>query len=136
MSQPEGATAAIHRLRRVRVLLVGTDARFLRVAGALLAGEGHVVQTSERPTDLLELVYRLQTDVAVIDASASLPQAARAAASLQALPNPVAAVLVADQDRIPSVGPAVVPKWGCFDELAERVHGAYEWRRHARVTLA
>jgi len=108
------------------VLLVGTDARFLRVAGALLAGEGHVVQTSERLAELLELVYRLQTDVAVIDASGSVPQAARAAASLRALPVPVAAVLVADEDRIPSVGPAVLAKWGCFDELSACVQAAYD----------
>jgi CheY-like chemotaxis protein len=131
MARPDGDTAAVHTLRRVRVLLVGTDARFLRVAGALLASEGHVVQTSERPSELLELVHRLQTDVAVIDASTSLAQAARAAASLKALPAPVATVLVADQDRIPSVGPVLVAKWGSFQELSEQVHGAYDWRCRA-----
>jgi CheY-like chemotaxis protein len=124
VSQREAATAAVHPLRRVRVLLVGTDARFLRVAGALLSGDGHVVQTSERPSDLLELVHRLQPDVAVIDASASVAQATRAAASLWALPVPVATVLVADQERIPSVGPPLVPKWGSFEELAQRVQVA------------
>jgi CheY-like chemotaxis protein len=126
--QPE---AAVHPLRLVRVLLVGTDARFLRVAGALLAGEGHAVQTSERPSELLELVHALQTDVVVIDASSSVGQAARAAASLEALPRPVATVLVADQERIPAVGPTLLAKWGSFDELADRVHGAYDRRCRA-----
>ena len=123
--------AAVLNLGRVRVLLVGTDARFLRVAGALLAGEGHAVQTSERPSELLELVHALQTDVVVIDASSSVGQAARAAASLEALPKPVATVLVADEERIPSAGPALLAKWGSFDELSDRVRGAYDWRCRA-----
>lgn len=132
MSLLESAPATVHRLRPIRVLLIGTDPRFLRVAGALLASEGHAVQTSDKPNELLELVYAQGSDVAVIDASSSLTHAARAAASLEAMPAPVAAVLVADQQRIPSVGAlALVAKWGSFQELSERVERAYEWRRLA-----
>jgi CheY-like chemotaxis protein len=132
MSQLESPPATVHRLRPIRVLLIGTDKRFLRVAGALLASEGHSVQVSDKPSELLELVYTQGSDVVVIDASASLTHAARAAASLEAMPVPVAAVLVADQERIPSVGAlALVAKWGSFHELSERVERAYEWRRFA-----
>ena len=133
MSQPDVSIAAVHQLRRARVLMVGTDARFLRVAGALLAGDGHAVHTSERPSELLELVYRLQTDVVVIDASRSLAQAVHAAASLRALPAPVATILVADKDRIPTLGPPVVAKWGSFDELSARVNSAYDSRSRAML---
>jgi CheY-like chemotaxis protein len=120
----------ITRLAPVRVLLVGNDTRFLRVASALLAAQGHSVQSSERPGDLLELVHRLGTDVAVIDASASLAHAARSAASLRGLPVPVAAVLVADRERIANAaGLTLVPKWGDFDELLSSVEAAYEWRQ-------
>ena len=133
MSLPE-ANGTVVRLRRVRVLLVGTDRRFLRVAGALLSSEGHVVQSSERPSDLMELVHQLGTDVAVIDASRSLPEAVRASASLRGLPQPVATVLVADRERLAQLsGVAVVRKWGSFDELSSKVEEAYTWRCQACV---
>jgi CheY-like chemotaxis protein len=133
VSLPE-ANGTVVRLHRVRVLLVGTDRRFLRVAGALLSSEGHVVQSSERPSDLMELVHQLGTDVAVIDASRSLPEAVRASASLRGLPQPVATVLVADRERLAQLsGVAVVRKWGSFDELSSKVEEAYSWRCQACV---
>jgi CheY-like chemotaxis protein len=133
VSLPE-ANGTVVRLHRVRVLLVGTDRRFLRVAGALLSSEGHVVQSSERPGDLMELVHQLGTDVAVIDASRSLPEAVRASASLRGLPQPVATVLVADRERLAQLsGVAVVRKWGSFDELSSKVEEAYTWRCQACV---
>jgi CheY-like chemotaxis protein len=117
------------RLERARVLLVGTDVRFLRVAAALLSFEGHSVQSCDRPRELLEFVYRQRTDVAVIDASRSVGEAARAAASLHALPDPVPAVLVIDQERSsPAAGVPLLSKWGHFDELSARVGDAYRWR--------
>ncbi len=132
MPPPESQAASVERLHPVRVLLIGTDRRFLRVAGALLASEGHLVKSSERPSELIELVHGLGTDVAVIDASRSLPEAVRAAASLRGLPQPVATVLVADRDRLGLLsGVAVVRKWGSFDELSSKVEEAYTWRcRH------
>lgn len=125
-------TSNVVRLQPVRVLLVGADVRFLRVAAALLSFEGYSVQSCDRPRELLEFVYRLRTDVAVIDASRSVGQAARAAASLRALPEPVAAVLVVDQDRSsPAAGVPLISKWGQFDELSGRIGEAYEWRCRA-----
>jgi CheY-like chemotaxis protein len=133
VSLPE-TNGTVVRLHRVRVLLVGTDRRFLRVAGALLSSEGHVVQSSERPSDLMELVHQLGTDVAVIDASRSLPEAVRASASLRGLPEPVATVLVADRERLAQLsGVTVVRKWGSFDELSSKVEEAYTWRCQACV---
>jgi CheY-like chemotaxis protein len=120
------------RLQPVRVLLVGSDLRFLRVAAALLSFEGYSVQSCDRPRELLELVYRHRTDVAVIDASRSVGEAARAAASLRALPDPVGAVLVVDQERSsPAAGVPLISKWGQFDELSDRIGEAYEWRCRA-----
>lgn len=131
MSLPE-TNGSVLRLHRVQVLLVGTDRRFLRVAGALLTSEGHLVRSSERPSDLMELAHQLGTDVAVIDASRSLPEAVRAAASLRRLPQPVATVLVADRDRLARLsGVTVVCKWGNFDELNFKVEEAYTWRCQA-----
>jgi CheY-like chemotaxis protein len=120
------------RFQPVRVLLVGTDVRFLRVAAALLSFEGYSVQSCDRPRELLELVYRLQTDVAVIDASRSVGEAARAAASLRALPAPVASVLVVDRETSSlAAGVPLTSKWGRFDELSTRIGEAYEWRCEA-----
>jgi CheY-like chemotaxis protein len=122
----------VARLQPTRLLLVGTDMRFMRVAGALLSFEGYSVQCCDRPRELLELVYRLRTDVVVIDASRSVGEAARAAASLRALPDPVAAVLVVDQERSsPAAGVPLISKWGHFDELSARIGDASEWRRGA-----
>jgi CheY-like chemotaxis protein len=131
VSQPDVLPANVHRLHRVRVLLIGSDRRFLRVTGALLASEGHIVESSERASELLELVHRHETDVAVIDASTSLANAALAAASLRALPEPVATVLVTDRDRTSLPGLSVVYKWGGFDDLCRRVDEAYLWRCRA-----
>jgi hypothetical protein len=132
VSQPEAGAAPVLRLHPIRVLLVGTDRRFLRVAGALLASEGHAIRSSERPGELMELVHQLGTDVAVIDASRALPEAVRAAASLSELPVPVAAVLVADGDRPALLGGIeIVRKWGSFAELGAKVEDAYAWRCRA-----
>jgi CheY-like chemotaxis protein len=132
MAHAEAGTLASLRPEPVRVLLVGNDRRFLRVAGALLAAEGHVVYSTERSSDLLELVHRLDTDVAVIDASRSLTHAARAATSLRGLPVPVATVLVAERNGSSAVpGMALVYKWSGFEELCSRVEAAYVWRRAA-----
>ncbi len=129
MAASDAGAPNVFRLRPVRVLLVGSDVRFLRVAAALLSFEGYSVQSCERPRELLELVHRLRPDVAVIDASPSVGQAARVAASLRVLPEPVAAVLVIDQERSsPAAGVPLISKWGCFDELSARVGEAYEWR--------
>jgi CheY-like chemotaxis protein len=126
------AASNVVRIQPVRVLLVGTDVRFLRVAAALLSFEGYSVQSCDRPRELLELVYRHRTDVAVIDASRSVGEAARAAASLRALPDPVGAVLVVDQERSsPAAGVPLISKWGQFDELSTRIGQAYEWRCRA-----
>jgi DNA-binding response OmpR family regulator len=134
LGAPELAASNLRRLHPVRVLLVGRDRRFLRAAGAFLFAEGHVVESSGRPSQVLELVHRLNSDVAVIDASGSLGEAARAAASLRALPTPVAAVLVADAERTsPGTGLSLLSKWGGFEELSARIEEAYEWRRLARA---
>ena len=126
----DAAPSNVVRLQPARVLIVGSDVRFLRVAAALLSFEGYSVQSCDRPRELLELVYRLNTDVAVIDASRSVGEAARAAASLHALPDPVATVLVVDQERSsPAAGVPLISKWGQFDELSARIGEAYERRR-------
>jgi CheY-like chemotaxis protein len=132
MAISDARASNVVRLQPVRVLLVGTDVRFLRVAAALLSFEGYSVQSCNRPRELLELVYRLRTDVAVIDASRSVGEAARAAASLRALPDPVGAVLVVDQERSsPAAGVPLTSKWGQFDDLSARIGEAYEWRCRA-----
>jgi CheY-like chemotaxis protein len=130
MSIADAATPSnVVRLQPVRVLLVGADLRFLRVAAALLAFEGYSVQPCNRPRDLLETVYRHNSDVVVIDASRSVGEAARAAASLRTLPDPVGAVLVVDGEKSgPAAGVPLISKWGQFDELSARIHEAYEWR--------
>jgi CheY-like chemotaxis protein len=117
------------RLQPIRVLLVGSDMRFIRVAAALLSFEGYSVQSCERPRELMEWVHRLRTDVVVLDASRSLGEAARAAVSLRALPQPVPAVLVVDDGGSTlAAGVPLTSKWGRFEDLSTRVGEAYEWR--------
>lgn len=125
-------SSKVVRLQPVRVLLVGSDLRFIRVAAALLSFEGYSVQSCDRPRELMELVHRLRTDVVVIDATRSLGEAARATVSLRTLPRPVPAVLVVDEGGSSlAAGVPLLSKWGRFEELSARIGEAYDWRCEA-----
>lgn len=102
----------VHSLRRQRVLVITRDRRYLRTAGFLLARAGFAVDRAERVSEALELVDRHQPDVVIVDASGSVPAAARLAAAIEGL-RPGARVFVVSENEegSPAVNLRLFPKW-------------------------
>jgi len=117
MEQPWMDIQNVRPLRPLRVLVAGRDARFGRVAGFLLARHGFEVETSRRPSEVVEAVSRLGIDVVILDATDSLSDAARTAATLDALHPHITAVVVADEPGIHNDNLQVLPKWTSLETL-------------------
>jgi DNA-binding NtrC family response regulator len=110
----------VRSLRPQRVLVITRDRRYLRTAGFLLARAGFDVDRAERISEAFELVDRHQPDVVVIDASGSVPAAARLAAAIEGL-RPGARVLVVseDEERAAAVNLRLLPKWSVEELVSE-----------------
>jgi CheY-like chemotaxis protein len=116
----------VARLRAIRVLLVGRDQRFLRMADMLLRRHGCEVASIERPSELLDRVERQRPNVVVLDGSESVSATARAVAALEALALPVSTVIVyegAQDDPLRQL--RLLPKWAGFDEIVSEVERVY-----------
>jgi DNA-binding NtrC family response regulator len=126
MSEPRPNMAKVQALHRLHVLVVAQDRRFQRMAGFLLERAGLQVSVLHKVADALRAVERRRPDVVILDGTASLSEAARTAAVIEALHPGTTVVLVAEDDQIPHVSKLqVYPKWESFDELAagvERMH--------------
>lgn len=130
MSRFDQEGVPVTRLRPIRVLLVGRDRRFLRMANVLLSRHGCEVASIERSSELLERVERQRPNVVVLDGSDSLSATARAVAALEALPMPVSTVIVyegAQDDPLRQL--RLLPKWGGFDEIVSEVERVYSGGR-------
>jgi DNA-binding NtrC family response regulator len=126
MSDPQPEMGKVRALHRLHVLVVAHDRRFQRMAGFLLERAGLDVSTHRKLGDALSVVERRKPDVVIIDGTASLSDAARAAAVIEAVHPGTTVVLVAEDDRIPAVSNLEVhPKWEGFDELAASVEGMH-----------
>jgi DNA-binding NtrC family response regulator len=126
MSDPEADMGKVRALHRLHVLVVAHDRRFQRMAGFLLERAGLDVSSHRRVGDALSAVERRKPDVVIIDGTASLSEAARVAAVIEAVHPGTTVVLVAEDDRIPGVSNLEVhPKWEAFDELAASVEGMH-----------
>jgi CheY-like chemotaxis protein len=84
-----------------RVLLVGTDRRFRRLAAALLRGRGHEVIPAD-PGPLADAVRRAHAEIVVIDGDDDH-------------------VVVSEAPDLMGARTRILPKWGSFDEIAEAV---------------
>jgi CheY-like chemotaxis protein len=123
----DAATAKVHRLQPLRVLLSGRDRRFLRVTSFLLAIRGYDVQdTSPRKT--LEAVERHRADVVLLETGPSRTIAARKIAALQALATAPSVLLVVDSDNDDEErgwqGLPAVKKWTPIDSLVAQIETA------------
>lgn len=126
MTGPEREPSPVERLRPIRVLLVGRDRRFLRMANVLLSRHGCEVTPVERPSQLLEHVRSQRPNVVVLDGSDSLNVTARTVAVLESLPVPVHPLVVyegAQEDALRNL--ALLPKWGAFDQIVLEVERLY-----------
>jgi chemotaxis response regulator CheB len=90
----------------------------------LLSQRGYVVQVWRRGEDVAELVAHDAVDVVLIDASASLTAAARAAARVESLYPPVAIVAVSEDLQPGLATLPVLPKWTDFDGVLAAIERA------------
>jgi len=111
-----------------RVLLVGRDRRYLLDAAERLRRDGFQVATTCRPTEIAELVNRLDLNTAVVDGSHYLEGTIRSLAAIEEIPAPVAVLTVAEDRLISPLSPSVLPKWRSLERLAEHVRIAFELR--------
>jgi CheY-like chemotaxis protein len=117
----------LRRLQPLRVLLSGSDRRFLRVTSFLLAQRGYDVQeTSPRKT--LEAAERHRSDVVLLETNGSRVMAARKVAALQALPIPPSVLVVFDDESEEAKdrwqGLSAVTKWTPMETLLEQIEAA------------
>ena len=107
---------------RSRVVLAVRDRRFLRVTSFLLAREGFLVTSTRKLEDLLAMVQRHRPDVVILDGMDSLTATARALAEIEALPYPVAVLVVAEVPEASSpTSVRLLHKWTSFDRIVEEV---------------
>ena len=125
-----------HRARCPRVLLVGRDRRYLSEAGKRLRGLNFDVAATCRPSEIVDLVRRLELNVAVVDGSHYLAAIVRSMATIDAVGTPLAVLTVVDDALVsPLSRPDVMPKWASLHRLDEHVELAFELRA-ARHTAA
>jgi uncharacterized membrane protein (UPF0127 family)/CheY-like chemotaxis protein len=122
----------LERLAPMRVLVVSGDRHFRSVTSMLLSHRGCSVRTTAKANRAAEMISRDRVDVVVIDAGQS-PAAARTAATVSALGQPVGIVIVSDsQARLRR--PPVLAKWGPFDDLFAAIETADQERGKWGVT--
>lgn len=111
-------------IRRIRVLLLSRDRRFLRVTAFLLRRRGFVVESGARPE--AALVERHRPDVVVIDGNGSVRDAVRSLAEIETRWPAVAFLVVcAEAPERRGLLFRFVPKWSAGDRLADEVERAY-----------
>ena len=116
----------------IRVAVGTRDRRFGRVAGFLLSRNGFVVDDSNDPAALAELLGRGAVDVVLLDAGDSLAGAARTARAFEALAPDVGVVLAVNDEHAggPSAGElTTVPKWGSFDAVVDALEQSFATSR-------
>jgi CheY-like chemotaxis protein len=107
-----------------RVLLVAADRRFRMLASTSLTLRGYYVTVTTGTADVAELATRGRVDVAVIDATGSLTEAAREAARLRSARPRLGIVAVSDDSRPGLCAFPVLPRWGSFESLCGAIEQA------------
>lgn len=118
----DGEGADVHRLQPLRVLLAGSDRRFIRVMSFLLSRRGYDIAQSA-PRDTVDAAVRHRSDVVLLELGDSRVIAGRKVAALQALPT-VPTVLVVVEEGDGWNGVSAIRKWMPIEELVEAIEQA------------
>jgi CheY-like chemotaxis protein len=113
----------VRRLKALRVLVAGSDRRFVRVTSFLLARSGYAV-TEAGTGDAIRTAERCRADVVLLEGGTSRAVAARVVTQLAALPGSPAVVLVTQNGQEPWSGQHTVEKWSTMETLASRIESA------------
>lgn len=123
--------AALFAQPAMRLLVLGRDRQFRRMARLLFERRGAIVRTGPDTADAAELARRYDAEVVVLDVAGPVTSSLRAATSLAASIMPVGVVLVAERvGALPQSLP-VIPKWGPFEDLFAAVEQAHVAARGA-----
>jgi uncharacterized membrane protein (UPF0127 family) len=118
-------TPELARLRPLRVLVISHDGHFRSVMSLLLGRHNCSVTTTANSSRLSELIAKEDADVAVIDASGP---SAPTTAAVHAHARRVGVVVVNDDHGSEINEPAVLAKWGPFEDLLSAIERAGEHR--------
>jgi uncharacterized membrane protein (UPF0127 family) len=119
-------TAESPRLRPLRVLVISHEGHFRSVMSLLLGRRNCSVTTTASSSRLSELIDQEDADVVVIDASGL---STTATATVQEHARPVGVVVVNDGHGSEMDDPAVLAKWGPFEDLLSAIERAGQRRR-------
>jgi len=128
MTSSQPALTNIRRLQPLRILLAGTDRRFIRVTSFLLSRRGYVV-VSTQPAHVLDAAERHRADVVLLEGSLSRTAAARRVADLASLAAAPAVLVVTDGDTGALNGVSAVEKWTPLETLVAEIE-AVSLQRH------
>jgi hypothetical protein len=124
MATADGLLPNLRLLRRIRVLIVSRDRRFVGLARLLLTREELLVEATSRSGEVLARV-REGADVVVVDGSGAPAAAARLVAEIEAT-CPTVGVVVVAEDREPATAALrPLPKWDSLEELGRQIRLAY-----------
>lgn len=118
------------------VLLISSDRRFRSVTSALFTRRGWPVAVGNVREDVESLVAGAAPDVALIDASHSLTDAAETVARLGRRQAPIGVVVVSDNTRPQLPALPVHPKWGSFESLCLAIEQACRERTPEHITAS
>jgi uncharacterized protein len=106
----------------IRVVVSTNDDQFVRLTRFLLTRNSFDVESTKRVSKTVDLVQRHGADVAVIDATGSLGDAARTVAAIEALHPHVRMVVVYDGEPPRwTTGLKVAEKWEALETLPEDI---------------
>ena len=128
MTSSQPALTNIRRLQPLRILLAGTDRRFIRVTSFLLSRRGYVV-VSTQPAHVLDAAERHRADVVLLEGSLSRNAAARRVADLASLAAAPAVLVVTDGDTGALNCVSAVEKWTPLETLVAEIE-AVSLQRH------
>jgi DNA-binding response OmpR family regulator len=101
------------------------DRRFVGLMGDFLERRGHVVALAPRTDHILGAVEHHAADIVILDAGASVADAARVAAALEAFHPTVRVLVVAETDVAAAADARVLSKWAEPEELVAEIERRY-----------
>ncbi len=122
------------RLVPMRVLVVSADRQFRTSTMMLLAHRGCSVTATANVSRAAKLVARDEVEVVVIDAGPAASGEASMAPAFRDDARPVGVVVVSEEESAPDRHPAVLNKWGAFEDLFAAVERAGEARGSREAT--
>ncbi|HEX8854149.1 MAG TPA: hypothetical protein VF752_01010 [Thermoleophilaceae bacterium] len=120
-----GVGAAARPVHCGRVLVATRDRGFAQAAAALLARHGYLVESTDRPSRVPEMVGTVRPDVVIVDASGGCFFVPYVLAVVEAADSPAGVLQVGDADEPVARGAFSLWKHGPPERLlaeVERVH--------------